>query len=96
MSCTPSVVGTQLALLISMTSIFRCSMYGMLTYIWAIYRLNAGKYSIDGAYGSEMSDVIFDFHFAGWVVSAAVPLDLRTLAFYCELKPGDWRERLAS
>ena len=25
---------------------------GIFTYIWAIYRVNVGKYSIHGAYGS--------------------------------------------
>jgi hypothetical protein len=29
-----------------------CSMYSIFTYIWAIYRVNVGKYSIHGAYGS--------------------------------------------
>ena len=29
----------------------RCSMYGMFTYIWVIFRANVGKYSIHGAYG---------------------------------------------
>ena len=34
----------------------RCSMYGMvylLTYIWVIFRVNVGKYSIHGAYGIQ-------------------------------------------
>ena len=29
-----------------------CSMYGIFTYIWVIFRANVGKYSIHGAYGS--------------------------------------------
>ena len=29
----------------------RCSMYGIFTYIWVIYGVNVGKYSIHGAYG---------------------------------------------
>ena len=29
----------------------RCSMYGIFTYIWVIFRVNVGKYSIHGAYG---------------------------------------------
>ena len=29
----------------------RCSMYGIFTYIWAIFGVNVGKYSIHGAYG---------------------------------------------
>ena len=29
----------------------RCSMYGIFTYIWVIFRANVGKYSIHGAYG---------------------------------------------
>ena len=28
-----------------------CSMYGIFTYIWLIFRANVGKYSIHGAYG---------------------------------------------
>ena len=28
-----------------------CSMYGIFTYIWAIFGVNVGKYSIHGAYG---------------------------------------------
>ena len=28
-----------------------CSMYGIFTYIWVIYGVNVGKYSIHGAYG---------------------------------------------
>ena len=30
-----------------------CSMYGIFTYIWAIYGVNGGKYSIHGSYGIE-------------------------------------------
>ena len=30
----------------------RCSMYGIFSYIWVIFRVNVGKYSIHGAYGS--------------------------------------------
>ena len=33
------------------TSIPRCSMYGIFTYIWAIFGVNIGKYSIHGASG---------------------------------------------
>ena len=29
-----------------------CSMYGIFTYIWVIFRANDGKYSIHGAYGN--------------------------------------------
>jgi hypothetical protein len=28
-----------------------CSMYGIYTYIWVMFRANVGKYSIHGAYG---------------------------------------------
>ena len=28
-----------------------CYMYGIFTYIWMIFRVNVGKYSIHGAYG---------------------------------------------
>ena len=28
-------------------------MYGVFTYIWIIFRVNVGKYSIHGAYGYE-------------------------------------------
>ena len=31
-----------------LTPIPKCSMYGILTYIWAIFRANVGKYSIMG------------------------------------------------
>jgi hypothetical protein len=30
----------------------RCSMYSIFTYIWLIYGVNVGKYSIHGAYGN--------------------------------------------
>ena len=33
----------------------RCSMYGIFTYIWVIFRVNVGKYSIHGAYGKVPS-----------------------------------------
>ena len=33
------------------TSIPRCSMYGIFTYIWAIFGVNVGTYSIHGASG---------------------------------------------
>ena len=29
----------------------RCSMYGIFTYIWAMFGVNVGKFSIHGAYG---------------------------------------------
>ena len=35
----------------SMVSIPKCSMYGIFTYIWVIFGVNVGKYSIHGAYG---------------------------------------------
>jgi hypothetical protein len=31
--------------------ISKCSMYGIFTYIWVIYGVHVGKYSIHGAYG---------------------------------------------
>ena len=31
----------------------RCSMYGIFTYIWVIYRVNVGKYPIHGASGNR-------------------------------------------
>ena len=31
----------------------RCSMYGIFTYIWAIFWVNVGKYSIHGASGND-------------------------------------------
>ena len=31
----------------------RCSMYGIFTYIWLIFGVNVGKYSIHGAYGYQ-------------------------------------------
>ena len=33
----------------------RCSMYGIFTYIWAMFRVNVGKYSIHGASGIDNS-----------------------------------------
>jgi hypothetical protein len=30
-----------------------CSMYGIFTYIWVIFRVNVVKYSIHGAYGYD-------------------------------------------
>ena len=32
----------------------RCSMYGIFTYIWLIFEVNVGKYSIHGAYGHNI------------------------------------------
>ena len=38
----------------------RCSMYGIFTYIWAMFGVNVGKYSIHGAYGRDtMSTPVF-------------------------------------
>ena len=31
-----------------------CSMYGIFTYIWVIFRPNDDKYSVHGAYGNEI------------------------------------------
>ena len=36
---------------VNITIIPRCSMYGIFIYIWVIYRVNVGKYSIHGASG---------------------------------------------
>ena len=33
------------------------SMYGIFTYIWVIYGVNVGKYSIHGSYGNETYSV---------------------------------------
>ena len=38
-----------------------CSMYGIFTYIWLIYGVNVGKYSIHGAYGYGII-LHIDFH----------------------------------
>ena len=39
-----------------------CSMYGIFTYIWAIFGVNVGKYSIHGASGIELIFTWFDFN----------------------------------
>jgi hypothetical protein len=36
-----------------------CSMYGIFTYIWAIFGVNVGKYSIHGASGDNNSGTQF-------------------------------------
>ena len=50
-----------------------CSMYGIFTYIWVIFRVNVGKYSIHGAYGtnpvdsiSDLFDILCVFFFLMW------------------------------
>ena len=35
-------------------------MYGIFTYIWAMFRVNVGKYSIHGASGIDISIVLLD------------------------------------
>ena len=35
-----------------------CSMCGIFTYIWVIFRANVGKYSIHGAYGYGKSTIL--------------------------------------
>ena len=40
----------------------RCSMYGIFTYIWAIFGVNVGKYSIHGASG----DIWIISHSPNW------------------------------
>ena len=37
-------------------------MYGIFTYIWAIFGVNVGKYSIHGASGIELIFTWFDFN----------------------------------
>ena len=39
------------------TYIPRCSMYGIFTYIWVIFRAHVGKYSIHGAYGNVSQSI---------------------------------------
>ena len=36
-----------------------CSMYGIFTYIWLIFKADVGKYSIHGAYGTTIMYIIF-------------------------------------
>ena len=48
----------------------RCSMYGIFTYIWVIFGVNVGKYSIHGAYG----------HGDLWKLKRVVLLNLRRMA----------------
>ena len=53
----------------------RCSMYGIFTYIWAIFGVNASKYSIHGASGIHI-DVHFwsaDLHLPGFIQPLASP-----------------------
>ena len=59
-------------------SIPRCSMYGIFTYIWVIFRVNVGKYSIHGAYGYEN----------GWWLG--VPLFQETSICVSELPGTTW------
>ena len=37
-----------------------CSMYGIFTYIWLIFRANVGRYSIHGAYGENVPNISVD------------------------------------
>ena len=47
----------------------RCSMYGIFTYIWAIFGVNVGKYSIHGAYGNYMRvSIVMGVHLYRWMV----------------------------
>ena len=39
----------------------RCSMYGIFTYIWVIFGVNVGKYSIHGAYGHDLVNIKWQF-----------------------------------
>ena len=57
-----------------------CSMYGIFTYIWVIFRANVGKYSIHGAYGigkcglflkyGDVTEENAGFHSRKWWFSA--------------------------
>ena len=40
-----------------------CSMYGIFTYIWVIFRANVGKYSIHGAFGYDTKPPRLPFGF---------------------------------
>ena len=62
----------------SQLSLPRCSMYGIFTYIWVIFRVNVGKYSIHGAYGYEN----------GWWLG--VPLFQETSICVSELPGTTW------
>ena len=38
-----------------------CSMYGIFTYVWVIFRENVGKYTIHGAYGLCMLKILANY-----------------------------------
>ena len=44
----------ELFMRLSFQFIPKCSMYGIFTYIWVIFRANVGKYSIHGASGIDL------------------------------------------
>ena len=47
----PAFSGSSVFLWFRFVLVPRCSMYGIFTYIWVIFRANVGTYSIHGAYG---------------------------------------------
>ena len=52
-----------------------CSMYGIFSYIWVIYEVNVGKYSIHGAYGCYVSfdiDIFLHIHLKKLTLKNAV------------------------
>ena len=53
-----------------------CSMYGIFTYIWVIFRVNVGKYSIHGAYGVGDWPVLTYWNFTMCATNFGVQLTL--------------------
>ena len=45
----------------------RCSMYGIFTYIWVIFGVNVGKYSIHGASGIDVPNHQLTFPHQLWL-----------------------------
>ena len=46
----------------------RCSMYGIFTYIWAIFGVNVGKYSIHGAFGYIIYIILYIIYYILYII----------------------------
>jgi hypothetical protein len=62
----------------------RCSMYGIFTYIWAIFGVNVGKYAIHGASG------MFIFITCNWNCPSQDPIFVIHGNQITRTKHGDW------
>ena len=61
------------------------SMYGIFTYIWAIYGVNDGKYSVHGAYGIAGSShyKMLQSSFSWWLLDPCHSFPVMLCLIFC-------------